>query len=42
MFNIYTYDKNKIEQEQKRKEKLKLEKYNLKRKSIYFNNNFIL
>ena len=39
MFNIYIYEKNQQEQEKKQKEKQFFEKYNLKRKSIYFNNN---
>ena len=35
MFNMYTYEKMKKEEEKKNKEELKLKKYEKRRKSIY-------
>ena len=37
MFNLYTYEKMKQDQEKQQKEKLQFEKYILKRKSKYIN-----
>lgn len=39
MFNLYTYEKMQKEHEKYQKEKIKFDKYILKRKSKYFNNN---